>query len=227
MVNAASVPERDPKYYAMHQHIELRDSGLYGLGLFATAAIKEGEVIWNDDTYNADKYLHTVTEIKSWPLDRQREFMHYCYQVEEVTFSGMTSLEMVQSEVSNYMNHSCDPTYWFLTEDPARMLARRNIKAGEQITYDYATSETTDFRLEFVPLWLRKLPWQAVGQRLSAAGRPETLSGPLHAARPTPYKTRRGRGERRQSLIYTCSAFERRIMEVSDTSGNVNTWRKN
>ncbi|GAQ88989.1 hypothetical protein KFL_004760040 [Klebsormidium nitens] len=148
MVVAVTGPERDPKYFSLHQHVELRDSRLGGMGLFATAGIKEGEVIWSDDTYNADKYLHTLPEIKSWPSERQREFMHYAYQIEEETFAGVGSLEIVRSDASNYMNHSCDPNCWFLTEDPARMLARRAMKAGEEITFDYATSETTDFRYQ-------------------------------------------------------------------------------
>src|SRR5262249_32692782 len=48
---------------------------------------------------------------------------------------------------SNFMNHSCDPNAWFV--DDETMTARRDIKAGEEVTYDYATSETRDsFYLE-------------------------------------------------------------------------------
>jgi hypothetical protein len=40
------------------------------------------------------------------------------------------------------MNHSCDPNTWFV--DDTLMVARRDIKKGEEVTYDYATSETAE-----------------------------------------------------------------------------------
>jgi hypothetical protein len=43
---------------------------------------------------------------------------------------------------SNCMNHSCDPTSWFVDEKAHLMTACRDIQAGEEVTYDYATSET-------------------------------------------------------------------------------------
>jgi hypothetical protein len=44
------------------------------------------------------------------------------------------------------MNHSCDGNTWFLED--LKMAALRDIRAGEQITYDYGLSET---RLERFP----------------------------------------------------------------------------
>ena len=38
------------------------------------------------------------------------------------------------------MNHSCDPNTWFI--DDTFMVARRAIVKGEEVTYDYATSES-------------------------------------------------------------------------------------
>ena len=37
-------------------------------------------------------------------------------------------------------NHSCDPNTWFVSD--IKMTARRDIQPNEEITYDYATSET-------------------------------------------------------------------------------------
>lgn len=56
--------------------------------------------------------MQSLPEIKSWPLDRQREFMHYAYQIGDEAFAGGGSLEIVRSDASNYMNHSCDPNCW-------------------------------------------------------------------------------------------------------------------
>lgn len=37
------------------------------------------------------------------------------------------------------MNHSCDPNLWW--GDDLTLIARRDIKPGEEITYDYATTD--------------------------------------------------------------------------------------
>lgn len=39
-----------------------------------------------------------------------------------------------------FENHSCDPSTWF--EDDITMTARRDIAEGEEITYDYSTTES-------------------------------------------------------------------------------------
>lgn len=40
------------------------------------------------------------------------------------------------------MNHSCDPNTWFVSD--SQMTARRDISEGEELTYDYSTSETSN-----------------------------------------------------------------------------------
>eukprot|EP01087_Luapelamoeba_hula_P008221 TRINITY_DN2044_c0_g1_i4.p1 TRINITY_DN2044_c0_g1~~TRINITY_DN2044_c0_g1_i4.p1 ORF type:complete len:114 (-),score=24.57 TRINITY_DN2044_c0_g1_i4:92-433(-) len=40
-------------------------------------------------------------------------------------------------------NHSCEPNVWFIGQDV--IAARRDIKKGEELYYDYATSESNDF----------------------------------------------------------------------------------
>jgi len=40
------------------------------------------------------------------------------------------------------MNHSCEPSCWF--EGPKLMTATRDLAAGEEITFDYATSNDWD-----------------------------------------------------------------------------------
>jgi len=39
-----------------------------------------------------------------------------------------------------FMNHSCDPTTWYVSD--SLMTARRDIQPGEEITFDYGTSQT-------------------------------------------------------------------------------------
>ncbi len=44
--------------------------------------------------------------------------------------------------VDEYLNHSCDPNTWLI--DAATVVARRDIKAGEEITLDSATWDCDD-----------------------------------------------------------------------------------
>ncbi len=44
------------------------------------------------------------------------------------------------------MNHSCDPDLWW--DGSTTLVARRDIKAGSEVTYDYATCEVAqDFEM--------------------------------------------------------------------------------
>ena len=43
------------------------------------------------------------------------------------------------------MNHSCDPSCWILTA--CVLVARRDIQPGEEVHYDYATTEGTFTRI--------------------------------------------------------------------------------
>jgi len=48
------------------------------------------------------------------------------------------------------MNHSCDPAGWIVKRDLSTIVARRDLEKDEEITYDYATSESYE--------WPFKLP---------------------------------------------------------------------
>lgn len=48
--------------------------------------------------------------------------------------------EGVQADNGEYMNHCCDPNTIFIHD--GLMIATRDIEAGEEVTYDYATSES-------------------------------------------------------------------------------------
>jgi len=46
----------------------------------------------------------------------------------------------IPTDQSEYMNHSCEPNCWFEGDD--KMTATRDIQIGEEICYEYATSES-------------------------------------------------------------------------------------
>jgi len=118
----------------LHPAIIVKDSGIQGKGLFATADIKAGEVTWqqgpNEPRYHLDA-------IRRWSQEQQEKFFRLAYQVGDEFYHG--PVEGSAFDPADFMNHSCDANTWFV--DDTQMVARRDIQKGEEITYDYATSE--------------------------------------------------------------------------------------
>ena len=46
--------------------------------------------------------------------------------------------EEIDGDISFFQNHSCDANTVF--EGPFKMIFRKDVEIGEEITYDYATS---------------------------------------------------------------------------------------
>jgi len=121
--------------------IILKKSKISGYGLFAERDFEKGEVCWRENQDTEEELLHTVEEILQWAQEKIDMKLHYSYQVAENVFSGPSSFEEAMKDAANFMNHSCDPSVWFDPDDEKVMIFRRNITAGEEITYDYGTSE--------------------------------------------------------------------------------------
>ena len=117
-----------------HAALEVRDVPGYGRGMFATCTIRAGEVLWAEDP--EDPRYH-AREIAEWPADVQTFFLRWSYQIDDEWFAGPRGPEDLVD--SDYMNHSCDPNAWWV--DQSTISARRDIAPGEQVTFDYATSE--------------------------------------------------------------------------------------
>ncbi len=92
--------------------VEARPSPIAGRGLFATAAIRAGEVvvIWGGD----------VVEV----------YRKGCVAIGEAVYLGGAP------GPSDLMNHSCEPNVWM--QDEVTLVARRDIAAGDEVTIDYA-----------------------------------------------------------------------------------------
>ncbi len=104
-------------------------STIEGVGLFAAAPIKAGDVIWqlND---RLDVSL-TQQEIAGLP-QTQREF------IERYGYRHMTRPQTVVVECDNgrFMNHSANPNTIF--DDPETGWAKVDIAEGEELTCNYA-----------------------------------------------------------------------------------------
>eukprot|EP00698_Gefionella_okellyi_P022366 TRINITY_DN7405_c0_g1_i1.p1 TRINITY_DN7405_c0_g1~~TRINITY_DN7405_c0_g1_i1.p1 ORF type:complete len:186 (-),score=15.49 TRINITY_DN7405_c0_g1_i1:285-842(-) len=140
----------------LHNNIELRECGGVGggFGLFCTGPIAAGEVLY--DPVDDDVVREwTMAEIDALPTLQREKFRHFMYQVGPDSFNSAAEFDRLPvdswltvdrvGDASNYMNHSCDPSCWFATNGDTKMTARRDLRAGDAVTYDYATSNAFPF----------------------------------------------------------------------------------
>jgi len=112
----------------LHSAIVMRSKGtIHGNGLFATEKIPKGTIVWE-----LDEPTFTWSEIKAWPQERFRDFGWYGFQC------GVDRYSLPEG-LSRETNHSCDPNTWWAGSNS--IIARIDILAGEEVTYDYSTSD--------------------------------------------------------------------------------------
>lgn len=121
---------------ATHQFAAVRDNGIEGTGLFATAPIRRGEVIWRA---TLPYRPFQTAEIGTWSDAIQARFYKYSIQIAADVHLGLAG-GATPTEPFSYTNHSCAPNTWWA--DTGVLVARHVIAQGAEITYDYATSES-------------------------------------------------------------------------------------
>jgi len=134
----------------VHKSIKVDSSHMQGNGLFATGPIVEGEVVaWEyAEQYQGlhdnrpGKKIMTWAQIEErWPDQQERDIMvAYSYQIGEDAF--LIPLRQDDLVITTYQNHSCDPNTWWV--DDFTLVARRYIQPGEEVTFDYSTSESLE-----------------------------------------------------------------------------------
>lgn len=104
--------------------VEVCPSPIQGMGIFMKAAIKKGEVviIWGGEIF-------TEEDLRTGKTDEST-----AVEVEEGLY--LAAPVGVKITIDDLMNHSCDPNLWM--KDAVTLEARRDIKAGEELTADYA-----------------------------------------------------------------------------------------
>lgn len=100
------------------------------LGVFAKGNIKRGEIL---TIYGG--YIMTKSQFKHLP----RTLQHFPYHVSDELLFGPVHHKQVS--LSECYNHSCNPNAGF--RDHLTLVAMRDIRAGEQVTFDYAICMTT------------------------------------------------------------------------------------
>lgn len=122
----------------MSKKIVVRESAISGKGLYCIELIKAGEMVWEAEKGDEEKYYRTKEQIAKWSEEEQKQFMNFAYMVKPGLWSGVPP--GVDSDKSEYMNHHCDANVQWEGDDS--MVAARDISVGEEVTFDYATSES-------------------------------------------------------------------------------------
>jgi len=119
---------------------EVMKSGIQGLGLFAIKAIKQGEIIGIKAGHIIDR--NTLKKIGGLKSSTGQTIL----QISDEFFIGPLTLEDIKNSTM-YVNHSCNPNVGIFGN--VISIAMRDIKAGEELTNDYAMWLSDDeYRLE-------------------------------------------------------------------------------
>src|ERR1700730_14478795 len=116
---------------------EVRDSPIHGRGLFATAKMDKDEIV-------AVKGGHIVggktLRAKITPVLGPAEI-----QIDDDLFIAPITPEEREGSML-YSNHSCDANLGMRGE--ITFVAMRNIRAGEELTHDWAATDDDDYSLK-------------------------------------------------------------------------------
>jgi len=111
--------------------IERRTSKIEGWGVFALEAINKNKRIV---TYAGEKVKNSVS------LDREDRYLKkghiWCFKLNRLYVRDAA----VGGNIARYINHSCTPNcYTIVKGETIWIVAARNIRKGEELTYDYST----------------------------------------------------------------------------------------
>jgi hypothetical protein len=106
-------------------------SSIHGMGLFAANDIPAGTILWQYDA-GFDLVIEKKT-IEDMPAWKAEYFRMYCYVLQGKYYYCVDN--------GRFMNHSSAPNTY---ETPDTTVAAVDIKAGEEITCDYADMGVTE-----------------------------------------------------------------------------------
>lgn len=128
-----------------------------GKGLVVVSPIPKGTVVWWEDQQHEPMWVSIPrcrVYVESLPHDARAKFEHYMYKTGPDAYESLPEYDALpfnewrleSDDPSMYMNHSCDPTCLFecesiKTDGVVVMTASRDLEPGDELTFDYATSE--------------------------------------------------------------------------------------
>src|ERR1700687_3021021 len=109
-------------------------SPIHGRGLFATRSIRKGEIVAVKGGHILDR--RTLSKVR-------RRIADAYIQIDDGFYIGAArASEVGRNKI--YLNHSCEPNLGFRGQ--LTFVALRGIKAGEELTYDWAMEEDVPAR---------------------------------------------------------------------------------
>jgi hypothetical protein len=114
----------------------VRASAIHGRGLFAVEPIAAGEVVCVKGGYVFDRA--TLRAMPGWYAAAE-------VQVAEDLFIGPLAEEEREGSMI-FSNHSCEPNIG--VRGQIVFVAMRDIRAGEELTHDWATTDDDEYELE-------------------------------------------------------------------------------
>jgi hypothetical protein len=121
----------------LHPHVQVQVSVIQGRGLFATRPLTAGTTIavLAGQLVSGDELDRLLADARA----SQRYLDTICVDDD-------AHLVLPPGQPVHYGNHSCDPNMWHT--DAYTLATRRDIRAGEELTVDYATQTTAaDFQM--------------------------------------------------------------------------------
>jgi hypothetical protein len=116
---------------------EVRESKIHGRGLFATADIAKDEIVAIKGGHIVDRArLRRDVTPRLGPVEIQID--------EDLFIAPITDEEREMSML--YSTHSCDPNLGIRGE--ITFVAMRDIRAGEELTHDWAMTDSDDYSIE-------------------------------------------------------------------------------
>ena len=120
--------------------VEVRQSQIHGLGVFASQAIRKGTIVWQFDPGIDQR--HPVSWLEAQPEHVQRYVASHC------VLSLDRQYYLVLGDYTLFVNHSLNPNLVSLEDvlvnDEGVVAAARHIKAGEELTINYTTIDAGD-----------------------------------------------------------------------------------
>ena len=114
----------------------IKKSPIHKWGLFVIKPIKKGEIVLVKGGHIYESEVRKEVEKKLGPV--------YCQIADNLSIGPFMKGEVKRSEFM--VNHSCNPNAG--PQGQIVFVAMRDIKTGEEITIDYATTDDEDYRMK-------------------------------------------------------------------------------
>ena len=126
--------------------IALKHSRIEGVGVVAVAEMRHGERVAAGISDSDYDFLISWIEFPKLDTDVQAKVNAFCIGTPE-GFIPPDDLDFNRLTIEWYFNHSCAGNLGF--NESGDFVARKNIRNGEELTYDYGMAESNPrFRME-------------------------------------------------------------------------------